>query len=227
MISVKKCHKCGAEFSDGLKCPECGEYVDLLSDDNTEPCPHCGARVMKGFMFCGSCNKRIKPEDEIDIPEKFDFAILGDYTYEPDEPQEEAEETVVEVLEVEVKKEVVDEIQSEDGELPAEDEEPVSVEETVEAEAEDASSKVDDQEIPKEDIEESKKQIEEDNGETIQQKVADAVNDIENEYEMLDEDLDKEAVPEQPEEAGPRFCTVCGNHLEPGQKFCTKCGNKI
>lgn len=86
MSDIRKCQNCGNEFSDGLKCPNCGQYVDLLSDDNSEKCPHCGANVMKGFMFCSSCNKRIREDEPVEIPEKFNFSSIEDLTEaSPDE----------------------------------------------------------------------------------------------------------------------------------------------
>lgn len=70
MNFVKKCQKCGAEFSQGLQCPQCNTFVNLLSEENTVSCPHCKERVIKGFMFCTSCGKKLTEEKEDEAVEE-------------------------------------------------------------------------------------------------------------------------------------------------------------
>lgn len=115
---TRKCQKCGNEFSEGLQCPSCGTFVDLLSDDNTTICPECKTKVIKGFMFCTNCHKKLIEEEEIAIPEKFDFNSLSaepseDVLSDEEEKDIKEEDTVIEetikeeakVEEKEVKKE--------------------------------------------------------------------------------------------------------------------------
>ena len=52
-----KCKKCGAEFTEGIFCPECGEkYVEEAPriNPNTKKCPKCGAEFSEG-VFCPEC----------------------------------------------------------------------------------------------------------------------------------------------------------------------------
>ena len=52
-----KCKKCGAEFTEGVFCPECGEkYVEEAPriNPNTKKCPKCGAEFSEG-VFCPEC----------------------------------------------------------------------------------------------------------------------------------------------------------------------------
>lgn len=106
---TRKCQKCGNEFSEGLQCPSCGAFVDLLSDDNTTICPECKTKVIKGFMFCTNCHKKLIEEEEIVIPEKFDFNSLS---AEPSEDvlSDEEEKNIKEdtVIKEEVKVETVE-----------------------------------------------------------------------------------------------------------------------
>lgn len=105
MNFVKKCEKCGTEFTEGLSCPNCQTFVNLLSDDNTQECPFCGKRVIKGFMFCTSCGKKLEEEkkeekvtDEGNIEEK-ETVVTEDIVTADAEGQEiikeEIQETVI------------------------------------------------------------------------------------------------------------------------------------
>lgn len=59
-VSERVCAKCGTFLRNGAKfCPECGEKVVSVQEENLVTCPECGKQVQKA-KFCPECGHRLQ-----------------------------------------------------------------------------------------------------------------------------------------------------------------------
>ena len=74
---VVKCKNCGAEFSEGMFCPECGEKyftVEASIDESKvekKTCPMCGTEFAEG-IFCPECGAKVVDTNDVDLTDQYD-----------------------------------------------------------------------------------------------------------------------------------------------------------
>jgi len=71
------CKNCGAEFNEGVFCPECGtKFIEDEPVNITKKCPNCGAEFSEG-IFCPECGTRVDSSNEETGKESSTANIFG------------------------------------------------------------------------------------------------------------------------------------------------------